>query len=80
MRFSIFAQYSPAGDDSVSETVGDLVREGLCYSLLAIFEHGIQQSVLLATQMHPWAFIEEVCCRWIFQESETVHTLCITWH
>ncbi|OWA53792.1 Small G protein signaling modulator 3 [Hypsibius exemplaris] len=53
-------EYSPAGDDTVSETIGDLVREGLCHALLAVFEHGIQQSVLLGTQMHPWAFIEEV--------------------
>lgn len=56
----IFLQYSPAGDDSVSEGIGYLVRDKLCQCLQVVFEHGIRQAVLLGTQMHPWMFIEEV--------------------
>lgn len=55
-----FLQYSPAGDDGVSEAIGDLVRDKLCLCLQTIFEHGIQHAVLLGTQMHPWLFVEEV--------------------
>lgn len=56
----MLAQYSLAGDDSVTEAVTDLVRGTLCPALKAIFMHGLKKPSILGGPCHPWLFIEEV--------------------
>ena len=62
----LFFQYSSAGDDSVSETVTDLVRGSLCPALKNIFEHGMKRQSFLGGSYHPWHFIEEVAMSFSF--------------
>eukprot|EP00794_Sanderia_malayensis_P008950 gene8950-9904_t len=52
-------EYALAGDDTVSETVTDLVRGHLCSALRNIFHHGITSHTIFGTTVHPWHFIEE---------------------
>ncbi|CAG2237768.1 MAP [Mytilus edulis] len=52
--------YSSAGDDSVTETITDLVRGSLCPALKQVFDHGLKRSNLLGSTCHPWLFLEEV--------------------
>lgn len=56
----VCAQYSLAGDDSVTEAVTDLARGTLCPALKAIFQHGLKKPSILGGPCHPWLFIEEV--------------------
>ncbi|VDI51020.1 small G protein signaling modulator 3 [Mytilus galloprovincialis] len=55
--------YSSAGDDSVTETITDLVRGSLCPALKQVFDHGLKRSNLLGSTCHPWLFLEEVSNR-----------------
>jgi len=40
-------QYSVAGDDSVSETITDLVRGTLCPAIKQVLEHGMKRPSFL---------------------------------
>ncbi len=40
-------QYSTAGDDSVTETITDLVRGTLCPAVKQILEHGMKRPTFL---------------------------------
>ncbi|KXJ20495.1 Small G protein signaling modulator 3 [Exaiptasia diaphana] len=67
-------EYSSAGDDSVSETVTDLVRGGLCPSLKSIFEHGMRRPSILGGPCHPWLFIEEASQREVERDFQSVYS------
>ncbi|KAK2178734.1 hypothetical protein NP493_529g00005 [Ridgeia piscesae] len=74
--------YSCAGDDSVTETVTDLVRGVLCPGMKAVFEHGLKRSSLLAGPGHPWLFIEEAATREVEKDFNSVYSrlvLCKTY-
>ncbi|CAH1795420.1 unnamed protein product [Owenia fusiformis] len=74
--------YSMAGDDSVTETVTDLVRGVLCPALKAIFEHGLKKSVIIGGHCHPWLFIEEAATKEVEKDFESVYSrlvLCKTY-
>ncbi|KAI0232017.1 RUN and TBC1 domain-containing protein 3 [Lamellibrachia satsuma] len=74
--------YSCAGDDSVTETVTDLVRGVMCPSMKAVFEHGLKRSSLLAGPGHPWLFIEEAATREVEKDFNSVYSrlvLCKTY-
>lgn len=51
--------YSNVGDDTVNNTITDLVRGTFCPTVSAIFEHGLKHPVMLGSACHPWLFIEE---------------------
>uniref|UniRef100_UPI00358E8A98 small G protein signaling modulator 3 isoform X2 n=1 Tax=Myxine glutinosa TaxID=7769 RepID=UPI00358E8A98 len=75
-------QYSTAGDDSVTETVTDLVRGSLCPALTGIFEHGLKRPSLLGGTCHPWLFIEEAAGKEVEKEFDSVYSrliLCRTY-
>lgn len=40
-------QYSVAGDDSISETITDLVRGTLCPAIKQVLEHGMKRPSFL---------------------------------
>jgi hypothetical protein len=42
-------QYSIAGDDSISETITDLVRGTLCPAIKQVLEHGMKRPSFLGT-------------------------------
>ncbi|XP_048575778.1 small G protein signaling modulator 3 homolog isoform X3 [Nematostella vectensis] len=67
-------EYSTAGDDSVSETVTDLVRGGLCPALKNIFEHGMRRPSILGGPCHPWLFIEEASQREVERDFQSVYS------
>ncbi|ELU16805.1 hypothetical protein CAPTEDRAFT_177453 [Capitella teleta] len=74
--------YTSAGDDSISETVTDLVRGVLCPALKSVFEHGLKKSSLLGGPGHPWLFIEEAATREVEKDFESVYSrlvLCKTY-
>jgi hypothetical protein len=66
--------YSSAGDDSVNESIRDLVRGELCLALKAIFEHGLKKWTLLGGSFHPWTFIEEVAKKVVEKDFESVYS------
>lgn len=45
-------QYSSAGDDSISETITDLVRGVLCPVIKQVFEHGMKRPNFLSNYKH----------------------------
>ncbi|KAM7539233.1 hypothetical protein Aperf_G00000047636 [Anoplocephala perfoliata] len=68
-------RYSPAGDDSVYEAIGNLVRLGLCSTLRAIFEYGLKRTRGLSDQnSSPWKYIEEVAIREAERDSSSIHS------
>jgi hypothetical protein len=74
--------YSSAGDDTVTETVTDIVRGILCPALKAVFEHGLKRSSLLGGPGHPWLFIEEAATKEVEKDFESVYSrlvLCKTY-
>ncbi|XP_022092365.1 small G protein signaling modulator 3 homolog isoform X4 [Acanthaster planci] len=75
-------QYTSAGDDSVTETITDLVRGTLCPTLKSLFEHGLKQPSILGGPCHPWLFIEEASCKEVEKDFESVYSrlvLCKTY-
>ena len=48
-----------AGDDSVNETITDLVRGPLASALKQMLEQGLRRTGLLTGSIHPWQFILE---------------------
>lgn len=67
-------EYSSAGDDSVSETVTDLVRGSLCPALKSIFEHGMKRQSFLGGSYHPWHFIEEASGHQVEKDFQSVYS------
>ncbi|CAB4009264.1 Small G signaling modulator 3, partial [Paramuricea clavata] len=67
-------EYSSAGDDSVSETVTDLVRGSLCPALKNIFEHGMKRQSFLGGSYHPWHFIEEASTHQVEKDFQSVYS------
>ncbi|XP_064419469.1 small G protein signaling modulator 3 isoform X1 [Latimeria chalumnae] len=75
-------EYSIAGDDSVTETITDLIRGTLCPAVKAIFEHGLKKPSLLGGPCHPWLFIEEAASREVERDFDSVYSrlvLCKTY-
>ncbi|XP_033630050.1 small G protein signaling modulator 3 homolog isoform X3 [Asterias rubens] len=75
-------QYTSAGDDTVTETITDLVRGTLCPTLKGIFEHGLKQPSILGGPCHPWLFLEEASCKEVEKDFESVYSrlvLCKTY-
>ncbi|XP_074647202.1 small G protein signaling modulator 3 homolog isoform X2 [Tubulanus polymorphus] len=66
--------YSREGDDSVTETITDLVRGILCPSLKAIFEHGLKRSGVLGGPAHPWLFVEEAATKEVEKDFNSVYS------
>lgn len=64
--------YTNAGDDTVNETITDLVRGGLCPAMSAIFEHGLRHPVMLGNACHPWLFIEEAANHEVEKDFDSV--------
>ncbi|XP_072029741.1 small G protein signaling modulator 3 homolog isoform X2 [Amphiura filiformis] len=74
--------YTQAGDDTVTETITDLVRGTLCPTLKSIFEHGLKQPSILGGPCHPWLFIEEASAKEVEKDFESVYSrlvLCKTY-
>ncbi|XP_062614962.1 small G protein signaling modulator 3 homolog isoform X1 [Saccostrea cucullata] len=74
--------YSSAGDDSVTETITDLVRGTLCPALKAVFEHGLKRSSILGSVCHPWLFLEEAATKEVEKDFQSVYSrlvLCKTY-
>lgn len=74
--------YTSAGDDTVTETITDLVRGTLCPALKAIFEHGLKKSSLIGGVCHPWLFIEEAAHKEVEKDFNSVYSrlvLCKTY-
>ncbi|KAK5639179.1 hypothetical protein RI129_011671 [Pyrocoelia pectoralis] len=75
-------QYSSAGDDSISETVTDLVRGTLCPVVKQILEHGMKRPNFLGGPCHPWLFIEEAATKEVEKDFNSVYSrlvLCKTY-
>ncbi|CAF0860963.1 unnamed protein product [Didymodactylos carnosus] len=75
--------YSLAGDDSVDETISDLVRGKLATNIKQLFEHGLRKSsAVLGGICHPWLFIEEAALYTINKDFDSVYArliLCKTY-
>ncbi|UYV71689.1 SGSM3 [Cordylochernes scorpioides] len=73
-------QYCSAGDDSVTETITDLVRgtrdvvSRLCPAVKAVLEHGLRKSIILGGACHPWLFIEEVANKEVEKDFNSVYS------
>ncbi|XP_018327081.1 small G protein signaling modulator 3 homolog isoform X2 [Agrilus planipennis] len=75
-------QYSSAGDDSISETVTDLVRGTLCPVVKQVLEHGMKRPHFLGGPCHPWLFIEEAATKEVEKDFNSVYSrlvLCKTY-
>jgi hypothetical protein len=75
-------QYSSAGDDSISETVTDLVRGTLCPVIKQVLEHGMKRPNFLGGPCHPWLFIEESATKEVEKDFNSVYSrlvLCKTY-
>ncbi|XP_044256607.1 small G protein signaling modulator 3 homolog isoform X1 [Tribolium madens] len=75
-------QYSSAGDDSISETVTDLVRGTLCPVIKQVLEHGMKRPNFLGGPCHPWLFIEEAATKEVEKDFNSVYSrlvLCKTY-
>lgn len=73
--------YVAAGDDSLCETVTDLVRGTLCPAIKQVLEHGMKRPTFLGL-VHPWLFIEEAANREVEKDFESVYSrlvLCKTY-
>lgn len=74
--------YSSAGDDSLCETITDLVRGTLCPSIKQVLENGMKRPSFLGGPCHPWLFIEEAANREVEKDFESVYSrlvLCKTY-
>lgn len=74
--------YVAAGDDSLCETVTDLVRGTLCPAIKQVFEYGMKRPSFLGGPCHPWLFIEEASNREVEKDFESVYSrliLCKTY-
>jgi hypothetical protein len=74
--------YVAAGDDSLCETVTDLVRGTLCPAIKQVLEHGMKRPSFLGGPCHPWLFIEEAANREVEKDFESVYSrlvLCKTY-
>lgn len=86
--------YSPAGDDSVNESVRDLIRNEFMLAFRSILEHGLKKWSVLGgssgsssgpssgSNMHPWSFIEEAAKKIVEKDFESVYSrlvLCKTY-
>lgn len=74
--------YTSAGDDTVTETITDLVRGTLCPALKAIFEHGLKKSSIIGGVCHPWLFVEEAAHKEVEKDFNSVYSrlvLCKTY-
>ncbi|XP_026472508.1 small G protein signaling modulator 3-like isoform X1 [Ctenocephalides felis] len=75
-------QYTSAGDDSVWETVTDLVRGFLGPAFKRVLEHGMRRPNFLGGPCHPWLFIEEAASREVERDFDSVYSrlvLCKTY-
>ncbi|XP_025418644.1 small G protein signaling modulator 3 homolog [Sipha flava] len=75
-------QYSIAGDDSISETITDLVRGTLCPAIKQVLEHGMKRPSFLGGPCHPWLFIEEAAMMEVERDYSSVYSrlmLCKTY-
>lgn len=74
--------YVAAGDDSLCETVTDLVRGTLCPAVKQVLEYGMKRPSFLGGPCHPWLFIEEAANREVEKDFESVYSrlvLCKTY-
>lgn len=74
--------YVPAGDDSLCESITDLVRGSFASALKQVFEYGMKRPTFLGNPCHPWSFIEEAAGREIEKDYESVYSrliLCKTY-
>lgn len=74
--------YTSAGDDSISETVTDLVRGTFAPTIKQVLEHGMRRPSFLGGPCHPWLFIEEAANREVEKDFESVYSrlvLCKTY-
>lgn len=67
-------EYSSAGDDSLCETVTDLVRGVLCPTLKQVLENGMKRPSFLGGACHPWNFVEEAANREVEKDFESVYS------
>lgn len=75
-------QYTSAGDDTISETVTDLVRGTLAPAIKQVLEHGMKRPSFLGGPIHPWLFIEEAATREVEKDFDSVYSrlvLCKTY-
>lgn len=73
--------YVAAGDDSLCESVTDLVRGQLCAAIKQVLEHGMKKPTFLG-MVHPWLFIEEAANREVEKDFGSVYSrlvLCKTY-
>ncbi|RNA19212.1 Small G signaling modulator 3 [Brachionus plicatilis] len=66
--------YSSAGDDAVSEKIGNLVRGEFALVIRAIFEHGLKKWSVLGGTSHPWSFIEEAAKKVVEKDFDSVYS------
>ena len=74
-------QYTTAGDDTVTDSITDLVRGHLCPNLVKFFRHGMKQA-LIGQQCHPWLFVEEAAIKEVEKDFNSVYSrlvLCKTY-
>ncbi|XP_063711051.1 small G protein signaling modulator 3-like [Symsagittifera roscoffensis] len=74
-------QYTHAGDDSVTDTITDLVRGHLCPNLDKFFRHGMKQA-MIGHECHPWLFVEEAAIKEVEKDFNSVYSrlvLCKTY-
>jgi small G protein signaling modulator 3 len=74
--------YVAAGDDSLCETVTDLVRGTLCPAVKQVLEHGMKRPSFLGGPCHPWLFIEDAANREVEKDFDSVYSrlvLCKTY-
>ena len=75
-------QYTSAGDDTITETITDLVRGTLSPGIKQVLEHGMKRPSFLGGPCHPWLFIEESAMREVEKDFESVYSrlvLCKTY-
>lgn len=65
-------EYSSAGDDSVTDTICELVRGRLYHALQRIFEHGLRHSMFGIK--HPWMFIEAASKEEVVKDYQSVYS------
>ena len=66
--------YSKAGDESVSEPLGELIRKEFFWTMKSIFEHGLKKWHVLGGSTHPWSFVEEAAAKIVEKDFESVYS------
>ncbi|CAF0829682.1 unnamed protein product [Brachionus calyciflorus] len=66
--------YSSAGDDSVNERIGDLIRGEFSLAIKSILEHGLKKWSVLGGSVHPWSFIEEASKKVVEKDFDSVYS------